>query len=718
MPRQIAPSVQNNFVKGLVTEATGLNFPENACTETYNCVFERDGSVRRRLGIDYEASYSTQTVSRSTAVVNTYYWASAAGSGDNTLVVVQAGSTLYFYKVGSSALSSDMIDTIDLNTHKVSGSADVDEKECQFTSGNGYLFVSHPTCETFYVEYDSDTDTVSATEITVEVRDFDGVDDSLDVDERPSTLSDEHEYNLLNQGWFVEFWYDGASNTAKKSVITRWNDRLGDYPANNHIWYLCVNVESDGDPKEVFDPKRAGTEQGNTPAPKGHYILEAFYKDRSDASGVTGLDVVSSGIYRPSSVAFHAGRVWYSGVTGQKFSNKIYFSQIVEDVDQFGRCYQQNDPTSRETFDLLPTDGGVVTIPEAGTIIKLWPIQNMLMVFASNGVWGITGSEGIGFTATDFSVNKLSDVGALTPSSFVSVGGFPAWWNEEDIYIASNADVSGNVDVKPLVDQTIRTFYETIPQSNKRYVKGAFNTRTRTVHWVYRSTSASDLTEAYEFDRVLNFNILTGSFYPWSVNNSGVSINGVLVVEGQASTTGLEDVTNSSGTTVTDSALATVQANVTETVDLSAVTKFLSTVANAPNYDLTFSEETSTDYLDWFENDSTGIDFTSYFITGYRLPGGGQQKFQSNYVYIYNKTNSEQNQIDFQSQWNFANTGDTGRWSSTQRITFPNESYDYQYKRIKTRGHGVANQFRVTSVSGEPFELIGWSLFETQNQSI
>ena len=133
---------------------------------------------------------------------------------------------------------------------------------------------------------------------------------------------------------------------------------------------------------------------------------------------------------------------------------------------------------------------------------------------------------------------------------------------------------------------------------------------------------------------------------------------------------------------------------------------------------MTFAEEADPDYLDWYDNDSTGLDFTSYFITGYRLPGGGQKKFQSNYVYVYNKTNSEQNQIDFQSQWNFANTGDTGRWSSTQRITFPDESYDYQYKRIKTRGHGIANQFRVTSVSGQPFELIGWSLFETQNQLV
>lgn len=717
MPRQISVSGQNAFTRGLITEATGLNFPEDACTETYNCIFQRKGSVKRRLGIDFESSYQNQTVDRADGVVNGYYWKAAAGDGNYTLAVVQVGTTLYFYKVGSSALSTDMIDTIDLNTHKVAGAPDVESVECQFASGNGYLFVSHPYLETIYIAYDPTTDTVSATEITIYVRDFDGVDDGLDIDERPTTLSDEHHYNLLNQGWFIDFFYSDAQGP-RLNVITRWFNARADYPSNADVWTLYIIPGNDNNPFEFFDPNLGGSDDGNTPASKGHYILKAFYKDRSTESGVSNLDVVSSGYYRPSTVAFFAGRAWYSGVTGQSFSNKIYFSQITEDEAKYGDCYQQNDPTSRETFSLLATDGGVITIPEAGTVIKLWPIQNAIMVFASNGVWAITGSEGIGFKATDFSVNKVSDIGALTSSSFVSVGGFPAWWNEEGIFLSTGIDVSGNTQVTPLIDNTIREFYDDIPQDSKRYVKGAYNTRTSTIQWIYRSVAPTDITEAYEFDRVLNFNTITTGFYPWSIDNSTVSINGILAVEGQGSTTSLVDVTNSALANVTNAALQDVQVSDTETVNLSSVTKYITSVANMSNYDMTFSDQNNANYLDWETYDATGVDFSSYFVTGYLLRGDAQRRFEPTYIYIYNKTNSEENKIDFQSQWGFANSSDANRWSTTQRLTFPNDDYDYQHKRIKTRGHGLSLQFKISSVTGEPFEIVGWSIFETQNQLI
>ena len=58
MPRQQAFSIENNFSKGLLTEHTALNFPENACTETFNCTFDNLGNVSRRLGFDYENANS------------------------------------------------------------------------------------------------------------------------------------------------------------------------------------------------------------------------------------------------------------------------------------------------------------------------------------------------------------------------------------------------------------------------------------------------------------------------------------------------------------------------------------------------------------------------------------------------------------------------------------------------------------------------------------
>jgi hypothetical protein len=45
MPAQVLSTVENNFTKGFVTEFTGLNFPENAATDTDNCLYDIVGHV-------------------------------------------------------------------------------------------------------------------------------------------------------------------------------------------------------------------------------------------------------------------------------------------------------------------------------------------------------------------------------------------------------------------------------------------------------------------------------------------------------------------------------------------------------------------------------------------------------------------------------------------------------------------------------------------------
>ena len=670
MPRSSAASVENQFIGGLVTQATGLNFPENAVTETDNCIFDETGIVSRRLGMDFEASHSLQTANRTNVAVTTYYWKAAAGNGDNSLAVVQIGSTLYFYKQDDAALSDDMIDTIDLTTFSPVGAPSPATVECDFASGNGYLFVSHPDLEPFYVTFDGTT-SVTGTEITVEIRDFEGVEDGLLVEERPATLSDLHKYNLYNQGWNTNDV--DAEGVGLVNALTFWDTVRSDFPANSDVWWLSKRAVG------TYDPTYRAPGVGNSPAPKGHYILTAYEQDRTTASGVPGLTVVSSDGQRPSTIAFFAGRVWYSGITGQEFSNKIYFSQIIESVKQIGWCYQSNDPTSEDRFDLLPSDGGSILIPDAGTILKMVPVENSILIFATNGVWGITGSEGVGFKATDYSIRNVSAAQALSRSSFLSLAGYPSWWNEEGIFVAS-VDQAGSVQVTSLSDERIKEFYDEIPDNNKQFVTGSFNGKTRVAQWLYRSTSYSDMTEAYTFDRVLNYNLLTKAFYPWSIDSSNVSVNGVVTIR----TPG-------------------------------AATKYLCSYPDAGSYEMTFAEATAEDYLDWFTFDGLGVDFTSTLTSGFKVHGEGQRKFQPTLLFIYTKKLETPSVFDFRSQWNYATSGDTGKWSSTQRLTYPDTDYEYQWKRLKVRGHGLALQYRIDSVTGQPFNIIGWSAFETGN---
>src|SRR5882672_118449 len=137
MPRSHGVSVQNKFIKGLITEATALNFPEDACTETFNCVFDHLGRVTRRLGIDLEGGKSTQSVDRAGSVAVTYLWRNVGGDGDIQFVVVQNGNKVYFYRVlSSAALSAGLhANTVTLTTFSSVAASTVQTQECQFAAG-------------------------------------------------------------------------------------------------------------------------------------------------------------------------------------------------------------------------------------------------------------------------------------------------------------------------------------------------------------------------------------------------------------------------------------------------------------------------------------------------------------------------------------------------------------------------------------------------------
>src|SRR5882762_6842285 len=98
---------QNNFVGGFKTEFTGLNFPENACTSTQNCVFTLVGDVVRRPGIDFELNFSSIVIgTTSNLAINTYKWNNVGGDGLTQVMVVQIGSNLYFFQATNATILS------------------------------------------------------------------------------------------------------------------------------------------------------------------------------------------------------------------------------------------------------------------------------------------------------------------------------------------------------------------------------------------------------------------------------------------------------------------------------------------------------------------------------------------------------------------------------------------------------------------------------------
>lgn len=694
MARSVASAVENNFVKGLITEATGLQYPENSLVEVNNCVIDRLGAIERRLGIDLERTYDTITVDKSGSAIVTYQWRNVTGDGTKAFLVVQIGPTLHFYNIAQdipSVSSGHATSTIDLTPLQMAGTPEIRLAECQFADGLSKLFVVHPSLKNFYVTYDGGTETFSATPYTLKIRDFQGLTEATAVDNRPATLSDTHKYNLLNQGW----------DTAK---ITAWNSSQSNYPSNADVWWIFKNAT------DVFDPTtQADNSRGNTPAPGGHFILDLYADDRATVSGIPGIPS-NPATSATSAVAFFAGRVWYSGIHSTGFTSKLYFSQIIVNDDQIGKCYQAADPTSETLFDFLPDDGGVITIPSAGAIYKMVPVGNSLFVFTFNGVFQITGSTGLGFTATDYVVAAMpGSVRTNSASSFVVVNGLPIWWNPDGIYAITQAQ-GGGFGVQSLTNSTIQTFYDNIPNVGKTSVRGVYNPISRVVSWLYHTGAPGSIDEQYEFDALLHLDTVTGAFYGWTFT-PGVVIHSLTCLDSLGGITSEDIIVDDNGDTVVTEDGAIVTGYSLTNISFGPRLKLYVSFSDSGTK-MTFADVSDATYTDWVSRPTASAPFESYFITGYKIHAQANKNFQSNYVTIYNENLGV---AYFQGIWDYGSDRNSGKYTVKQIANFSKLDRDTNFRRLKIRGSGKSLQYKITSLPGQSFRIVGWATWETGN---
>lgn len=701
MPRSTAVSIENNFSRGLITEATAMNYPENSVVETQNCIFEKNGKVVRRFGIDFESNYTVTSltdmgVMGEALAPEDYFenlafaefeWTTVNNDGNISFLVAQIGNILTFYEINNdNEISANRLPfSINLGDYQVTEYLNdegqyVAELECGFSSGFGYMFVTHPLCHPFYVKYNADTETIEDIFIDIKVRDFERIDDDLNIDERPSSLTDAHKYNLYNQGWYIS-----AKNAtpATGNVITYWDGARTDFPSNADFWWLYKNASELLD-STLFDT----TALGNTPAPNGHYIYSAWFIDRNTTLAVTGLPSIDSNNYRPSCTSFYAGRVWYAGVNATGYTSKIYFSKIVEGETDFGICYQVNDPTSENLSDLLETDGGVINIPDIAKILRIVAVGFSLYVFATNGTWKISGSDKF-FAANDYSVTKVSSASIGAANSIVVAEGSPMWWDRAGIYQIAVDPSSGQEQVQNITEQTIQTLINSIPDDNLPYVKGVYNNIQKTVHWVYNTNAPTTVSERYTYNSLLVLNLLGQSFSPQTIPDNVTKVSG-LVFTSKSNNDPLVNTKSAS------------------------IVKFL-TVGRFgidERHAFTVSQYNNDAFLDWETYNGAGDDYSSYFITGYRVRGELLRKFQSNYVVVV--TEQEENAgCLIQGVWDYSNDPLYGRFTTSQQIFRSDTTKDYSRRKLKVRGNGYSLQFKFYSQLGKPFTLIGWSVSES-----
>lgn len=711
MPRQVGTIVENNFVAGLITDSTAVNFPTNACTATDNCIFDDTGRITRRKGFDLETNYEVDEVVRDDSVIISHTWSEVNGDGDVKFLVVQAGTILHFYDLSFPIISAGhLTSTIDLLDFDAAGANSVGATPCSFANGVGRLFVAHPECTPFYVTYNASANTVGATAINIKIRDLVGVDDSLAVDARPTatvgTLSNAHKYNLFNQGWYFN------SNAA----LTAWDTARTDMPSNADFWWFYKDASDDFSAALV-----AKRTLGNSAAPKGHYILDAFNLDRSTVSGISGISTVSTAPSRPRAVAFFAGRVWYAGVDYPGFSNNVYFTRTLEDITQAGRCYQDNDPTSENLSDLLPSDGGVVNVEGMGSVITMRTLGNALLIFTTAGVWSVTGSQGVGFIATDYAVAKVSSIPAEDVYSFIDIDGRPCWWNSEGIYIIDTQD-GVTFQIQSLTDRKIRKYIiDNIPATCRKQAVGAYNPNERTAQWLFRVDPPSNIREISQYQKVLIYNFLTQAFYVWTLPpDHAINVNGIFMTKGVSGAATPLSVVDDMDDPVVDEDGDPVVAYDLGGTFTTPIFLYLATYTDGSAADqLTIAKAVSTLYVDWASYlDDSPYYYTSTFTIGHRMQTEGQRFFQTNYVFVF--LEQEENASCYMhGTFEFTNSGNSGKWSTPQQVY--NSSLlnrNVNYRRLKVRGKGREMRLKFDSEAGKPFTIVGWSIWSTASAGL
>jgi hypothetical protein len=720
MPQNLVQKTVNTFIKGLITEAGELTFPADASVDESNCELNRDGSRTRRFGADAETNnvLSSFTITDS-ELIHVGDWENVGGQSGLEYLVVQKGSTIYFYNKSEQPYSGNVLATsIDLTAYEIVGSVGVSQTKCQFTSINGVLLIASEAIDTIYVQRNNDTEVISVVEIDFRMRDFEWIGDRTTYEDAETSPGVNRQYDTQNSGWV------GTKGLAARTTYgstTVW-------PPLTHPWYSGKDASGNFSKAEWEKIYSGSSLLGN-----GHFVVDPFNKARGTVSGLAISTEVESTRFK--AIEAFGGRVFYSGLESAQSSGLIFFSRQIQDVGELGECLQQNDPTSEEFSDLLPTDGGIIQIADAVNIKVLHALGELLIVFAENGIWTINGVDGI-FRATEYSVRRTSEIGIASPESFISAGGTPIWWSRYGIHTLDLEKIGGGASEQDLSTSTIQTYWNAIPEASKEKVQSVYDEVSKTVYWAW-----PDVGEAVEA-KVNNFLVLDlalQAFYPWSISDeasSTSSVVGLSFYTGFGAAVQPLDVITSAGDDVITSAGDDV-VSIQNAPFITGSPTIVLLIRDGATNKLTLGGFTNTGFLDW-----NTTDYSSYAVAGYEFFGDMILKKSSPYVTPYMRvtetgwTGNETDGYDtvnssgllVSSFWDF-NTTSTSTAQQAYRLKImpivdPNDLSSFNYPetvvttRLKLRGRGRSVRLKFESQTGKNFVLLGYSMIGGVNGRI
>jgi hypothetical protein len=691
-----------------------------------NCSLERTGVRARRKGLEYETNSALSSFTSNRGdLISTHDWKSVAGQSSTEFEVVQVANTLYFYDKSSEPISAgEKSFTVDLNAFSAGNSESVSGSRIAADDIEGNLVVASPAINAFYIEYDVATDTITTTEIVPKLRDFEWQSDTTEFGNKVSVgaITEERKYDTLNAGWVNKTL--GGEDILDAYLAT------SEYPPLTHPWFS--GRDPSGDFRiNWFERIYGGTSiKGN-----GHFILNLYSKNRTQAA--IDDELITTAVTLPtetestrfSTVAKYAGRMFFSGMSSKKNGSRIFFSRVIENMNDIGNFFQEADPTSEEISELVDSDGGVIYIPGASNIRLLATWRSKLLVVAENGAWIIGGADDI-FKASGFSVIRVEGAdGIINPATYVDAGGTPVWWGRTGIFSLDTDDTGLGAQGLDITKDTIQTFWQNIPASFRQTAVGKYDELNKRVFWLY----GNDVTTDYKYNKVLILDVFLRSFYPWEFSDESSDTNyvtGLSYFSGFGVTDVAENVTVS-GVQVTVSAVDVTVTTSSLSTNGQAEVKFIARDGDTGS--LTFATISNTDFLDWGTED-----FSSYAVAAYDFDDDLTTRKNNVYVTTYFKltetgfTGSEGAGYDFinpsgcilKAFWDLKNTASSSKQVYRHLrpvVVDPNDltSFDYPYDSIvtrnKVRGRGRTLKLRFESETSKDFQLEGYEVMNARN---
>ncbi len=754
MPKKSVKIEFKNFIKGLITEASPVNFPPEASSDEENFQLNRDGTRDRRLGLDFEQEHTLRNLPVSLNDLKnqtpvTFEWRNVNGDSGSIFLVMQTQQVLNFFDLQVGSLSTDGYKgTITLSSFPTN-------TDYSFASIDGRLVVAAGANTIAVVTYNGTS--FAASYETLKTRDVWGVEVTgnaeTDIAFRPSTLSAAHQYNLYNQSWGIP---RKDSNGTLVDPANHYQSVLGVYPSNSEtVWpgLQYQPVATGQSPFErIYANLYAEVLGATTNTSRGYFIIDVIRRGESRAAAIvankskypqmamatftTPADYSSGGA---TIVTEFAGRVFYAGfngtvVSGDKrspdLSNFVFFSQLVKSAPDITKCYQEGDPTSRESNDVVETDGGFIRLSGVDKIISLVNLSSHLIVIANNGVWTISGGSDYGFSATNFKTQRISNFGSLGTRCVVEDSSRVLYWSEDGIY-AVGKDQIGEYTAQNITLSTIQSFYEAISNTAKEKAIGIYDAVGKKIRWIYRDgelfTGSSETKElvldlsinAFYVNRIMKLannsaELLSG--FRSAPFQSGVG-NTLVLVDGDEVFSGSDEV---------------VVPNTGRQAGLQT-TRYLVVVNEAGTIKYTFAYYNNPYFKDWEQVDNIGVDAKAYMVTGEYTADDSSIHKQIPYLTIHfyrteNGVDAELNPLSpsgcfIRTMWDWANGYKSNKWSPLVQAyryrkeyipSGPEDDYDTGFEvvtsRNKVRGRGKAFSLYFETEPGKDCRIIGWNL--------